>query len=73
MAQKKPSAGDDMTRLKTKIAERRAAAEKPGGDASLRALRKRLKRAQRKKRALALRLSRALGKKSETKPAAASG
>jgi hypothetical protein len=69
---KKKSVGDgDITRLKSKIAERVPATEKALGDAALRSLRKRLKRAQRKRRALAVRLAHARGKKSEAKPAAA--
>ncbi len=71
---KKQSVGDgDITRLKSKIAERVAGTEKALGDTALRSLRKRLKRAQRKRRALAVRLAHARGKKSEAKPAAAAG
>jgi len=43
------------------------------GDAALRALRKRLKREQRKRRALAQRLAHAQGKKKDAQPAAAAG
>jgi hypothetical protein len=69
---KKKSVGDgDIKRLKSKIAERVPATEKVLGDTALRSLRKRLKRAQRKQRALAVRLAHARGKKSEAKPAAA--
>jgi hypothetical protein len=69
---KKKSVGEgDITRLKSKIAERVPATEKALGDTALRSLRKRLKRAQRKRRALAVRLVHARGKKSEAKPAAA--
>ena len=69
---KKKSVGEaDITRLKSKIAERVPATEKALGDTALRSLRKRLKRAQRKRRALAVRLAHARGKKSEAKPAAA--
>lgn len=71
---KKKSVGEgDITRLKSKIAERVTATEKALGDTALRSLRKRLKRAQRKRRALAVRLAHARGKKSEAKPAAAAG
>ncbi|HLG43951.1 MAG TPA: hypothetical protein VI337_02950 [Nitrospirales bacterium] len=69
---KKKSVGEaDITRLKSKIAERVPATEKALGDTALRSLRKRLKRAQRKRRALAVRLAHARGKKTESKPAAA--
>ncbi len=39
---------EDVTALKTKVKEGRAKSENPEGNADMRALRKRLKRAQRK-------------------------
>jgi len=71
MAKKKKPIEEDIARLKKKIAERKAKAGKVLGDAALRALRKRLKRDQRKRRALAQRLVHAQGKKREPKPAPA--
>jgi hypothetical protein len=71
MGKKKSPRDADITRLKGKVTERKKAAANAEGDASLRALHKRLKRAQRKKRALAMRLAHAQGKKKEAKPAAA--
>jgi len=71
MAKKKDPLETDIKRLKEKVGARKAKAENAEGDASLRALHKRLKRVQRKKRALASRLARAQGKKKEVKPAAA--
>ncbi|MBD0306335.1 MAG: hypothetical protein ICV76_07260, partial [Nitrospiraceae bacterium] len=52
MAKKTPLEAD-LTTLKDKIKARVAGEEHPQGDASLRSLRKRLKRAQRKRRSLA--------------------
>jgi hypothetical protein len=54
---------DDETRLTKKVRDKQAGADNPQGNGSLRALRKRLKRAQRKRRALVLRKQRAAGKK----------
>ena len=72
MAKEKRPPEEDIARLKKKIAERKAKTDKVVGDAALRALRKHLKREQRKRRALAQRLVHAQGKKkSEPKPAAA--
>ena len=71
MAKKKTPPEEDIARLKQKIAERKAKTAKVLGDAALRALRKRLKREQRKRRALAQRLVHAKGRKKETPPAAA--
>jgi len=65
MAEQKHPVEEDIARLKKKIAEWKAKAGKALGDAALRALRKRLKREQRKRRALAQRLARARGKKKE--------
>ena len=71
MAKQKDPIETDIKRLTEKVAARKTKTENAEGDASLRALHKRLKRAQRKKRALASRLARAQGKKKEAKPAAA--
>lgn len=71
MAKKKAPLETDIKRLKEKVGARKAKTENAEGDASLRALHKRLKRVQRKKRALTSRLARAQGKKKEIKPAAA--
>ena len=72
MAKQKTPLAEDIARLKKKITERKAKTDKVLGDAALRALRKRLKREQRKRRALAQRLVHAQGKKkSEPKPTAA--
>ena len=71
MAEQKHPVEEDIARLKKKIAEWKAKAGKALGDAALRALRKRLKREQRKRRALAQRLAHAQGKKKEAQPAAA--
>lgn len=68
---KKATAESDEARLKKKVTVKLMGHKAPEGDAALRALRKRLKRAQRKRRALALRTQRAAGKISEaTAPAA---
>jgi hypothetical protein len=71
MAKKTTPLTEDIARLIKKIAERKAAAGKVLGDEALRMLRKRLKREQRKRRALAQRLVHAQGKKREPKPAPA--
>jgi predicted nucleic acid-binding Zn-ribbon protein len=75
MAKEKRPPEEDIARLKKKITERKAKTDKVLGDAALRALRKRLKREQRKRRALAQRLVHAQGKKKEAppQPAAAAG
>jgi predicted nucleic acid-binding Zn-ribbon protein len=73
MAKKKKPLEEDIARLKKKVAERMAKTGKVLGDAALRALRKRLKREQRKRRALAQRLAHAQGKKKDAQPAAAAG
>jgi hypothetical protein len=54
----------EEVRLKKKISAKRPGATNPQGNAALRALRKRLKREQRKRRALALRKKHAAGGKS---------
>ncbi len=64
MAPKAPQKTDEA-RLKKKVRERLAGTENPEGNAALRALHKRLKRAQRKRRSLASRLRHAAGKKTE--------
>ncbi|HXF91205.1 MAG TPA: hypothetical protein VNK46_00490 [Nitrospiraceae bacterium] len=61
----------DEERLKKKIAERLAGHANPEGDRTLRVLRKRLKRLQRKRRSLAMRKRYAVGKQGETKTEAA--
>jgi hypothetical protein len=67
MSEKKSPAETDMAKMKKKIAERTSA---EGTErAPLRSLRKRLKRAQRKKRATASRLAHASGKKKDAKAA----
>ena len=67
---KKTAAESDETRLKKKISATVTGKDKPKGDAAVRALRKRLKREQRRRRALALRRKHAAGSKGEAKPAA---
>jgi len=61
----------DLERLKKKVQEQRKTAEHGTTDPKLRALRKRLKRAQRKRRRLALRKEHAKGKKTAQPQAAA--
>jgi predicted nucleic acid-binding Zn-ribbon protein len=73
MAKQKSPIVEEIARLKKKITERKAKTGKVLGDAALRALRKRLKREQRKRRALAQRLAHAQGKKKDVQPAAATG
>lgn len=58
---KKTEEEKDESRLKTKLRDRLAGHANPEGDAGLRALHKRLKRTQRKRRALAARKARATG------------
>ena len=67
MAKKKDPLDTDIKRLKEKVGTRKAKTDNAEEDASLRALHKRLKRAQRRKRALASRLAHAQGKKKESK------
>jgi hypothetical protein len=64
---RKQSGESNEARLKKKITEKLANNSNPQGDAAMRSLRKRLKREQRKRRALALRKKHAGG----TKPAEA--
>ena len=65
----KNSAESEETRLKKKIADRRAAEKTSEGTAAFRALRKRLKREQRRRRSLALRKKHAAGSKAAATPA----
>ena len=68
---RKQTAESDETRLKKRIAQKLASHSNPEGDAALRSLRKRLKREQRKRRAMALRRKHAAGNKpAEAAPAA---
>lgn len=60
---RKHSAESDEARLKKKIAEKLANHSNPEGDAAMRSLRKRLKREQRKRRAVVLRKRHAGGAK----------
>ncbi len=60
---KKKAAESDEARLKKKITTKLTGHGNPEGDAALRSLRKRLKREQRKRRALALRKKHAAGSK----------
>ncbi|MBI4400643.1 MAG: hypothetical protein HY581_03295 [Nitrospirae bacterium] len=60
---KKTSAESDEARLKKKVRERIVGSQNPEGDAALRSLHKRLKRAQRKRRRLEIRKRHAMGKK----------
>jgi len=64
---RKHSGESNEARLKKKITEKLTNHSNPEGDAAMRSLRKRLKREQRKRRALALRKKHACG----TKPAEA--
>ena len=70
---KKQTLESDETRLKKKIAQKLSNHSKPEGDAAMRSLRKRLKREQRKRRALALRRKHAGGNKPAEAPAPAAG
>lgn len=60
---KKQAPESDEARLKKKITAKLTGHGNPEGDAALRSLRKRLKREQRKRRALALRKKHAAGSK----------
>ncbi|MCP9450241.1 MAG: hypothetical protein NNA21_09295 [Nitrospira sp.] len=68
---KKASPDTEEVRLKKKIAEKRAAGVGPDGIAAFRSLRKRLKRAQRKRRVLAVRKRQAAGRQGAEAPASA--
>lgn len=63
---KHETAESDEARLRRKIAAKRTGAGNSKDDAAIRALRKRLKREQRRRRALALRKKRAAGAKTES-------
>ena len=65
------SAESEETRLKKKVAERRTAGKTSEGAAAFRALHKRLKREQRRRRALALRKKHAAGSKATAAPVSA--
>ena len=65
----KSSAESEETRLKKKVAERRAAGKTSEGMPAFRSLRKRLKREQRRRRALVLRKKHAAGGKAAAAPA----
>lgn len=67
---KKTAAETDESRLQKKVAERRNGHDNPEGDRALRALRKRLKRTQRKRRAMASRRQHAAGKPESASQAA---
>ena len=60
---KKTASESDETRLKKKVAAKVAENKSPKEDEALRSLQKRLRRAQRKRRALALRKKNAMSKK----------
>ena len=70
---KKQSAESDEAKLKKKVAAKLANHSNPEGDVVMRSLRKRLKREQRKRRALALRKKHAAGSKPAEAPAPAAG
>ena len=61
----KTAVESEEVRLKKKVSAKRARHSNPEGDTALRALQKRLKREQRKRRALAVRKKNAAGSKSE--------
>jgi hypothetical protein len=63
---KKREAEPDEVKLKKKIAAKLTNHDNPKGDTAVRSLRKRLKREQRRRRALALRKKRAAGSKGTT-------
>jgi hypothetical protein len=65
----KTAGESDETRLKKKVAAKVAENKSPKGDEALRSLQKRLRRAQRKRRALALRKKNSASQKTAT-PAA---
>jgi len=72
MARKKAEESDEA-RLKKKVSVKLQDHANPEGDAALRALRKRLKREQRKRRSLALRKKRAMGSRPVEATAPAAG
>lgn len=68
---KKTSAESEEVRLKKKIAVKRSGESTPEGKVVFRSLLKRLKREQRRRRALALRKKHAAGSKGAAAPASA--
>ena len=70
---KKQAVESDEVRLKKKVAAKLANHSNPEGDAAMRSLRKRLKREQRKRRALVLRKQHASGGKPAEAAAPAAG
>lgn len=70
---KKQTAESDEVRLKKKIVQKLANHSNPEADAAMRSLRKRLKREQRRRRALALRKKHAGGHKPAEAAAPAAG
>jgi len=70
---KKKAAESEEVRLKKKVSAKLVGHSNPEGDAAMRALRKRLKREQRKRRALALRKKNAGGTKPAETAAPAAG
>ena len=68
---KKTSAESEEARLKKKITAKRTGASTPEGKSATRSLLKRLKREQRRRRALALRKKHAAGSKAAAAPASA--
>jgi len=70
---KKQAAESDEARLKKQVAAKLANHSNPEGDAAMRSLRKRLKREQRKRRALVLRKKHAAGSKPAETAAPAAG
>lgn len=70
---KKQAAESDEVRLKKRITAKLANHSNPEGDAAMRSLRKRLKREQRRRRALALRKKHASGSKPAETAAPAAG
>lgn len=68
---KKRAQESDEVKLKKKIATKTTDHSNPEGDAGLRSLKKRLKREQRKRRALVQRKKRAAGSKGAAAPASA--
>ncbi|MBX3328400.1 MAG: hypothetical protein U0223_20595 [Nitrospira sp.] len=68
---KKRAQESDEAKLKKKIATKATSQGNPEGDAALRSLKKRLKREQRKRRALVQRKKRAAGSKGAAVPASA--
>jgi hypothetical protein len=70
---KKQTAESDETRLKKKIAQKVSDSSNPEAEGAMRSLRKRLKREQRRRRAMALRRKHAGGDKPAEAAAPAAG